>query len=209
MRKYIFGAFTALVLVCLSAYADPIDPSKFYPEYYLSIYPDLISAFGTDNEKATQHYIEYGLREGRSPNPLFDPRYYMEQYPDLRNAFGAANYQAAARHWLDYGINENRKGAPSTEGLNSEGPGNFTSGSTASTFGVVIAMATLVLRMEEWSRERKEREEEEVKERSHEGRSERAEQRDRDYDERLRRYDRGERSPGEAPRRLDESRDAF
>jgi hypothetical protein len=93
-----------------------LDRSGFYPSYYLRIHPDLEAAFGlNDDEAAEKHYIEYGLKEGRSPNSFLLPKYYLAHYPDLQHAFGPDNYKEAAKHWINYGVDEGRRGShPST-----------------------------------------------------------------------------------------------
>jgi hypothetical protein len=64
--------------------------------YYLSIYPDLQAAFGPTNYAAAlNHWVTYGLYEGRRSSPSFDVAYYLASYPDLQAAFGATNYPMA------------------------------------------------------------------------------------------------------------------
>jgi surface antigen len=43
--------------------------------------------------------------------PIFDPQYYLATYADVRNAYGASNHNGARSHWLQYGINEGRRGS--------------------------------------------------------------------------------------------------
>ncbi len=82
----------------------------FYPQYYLSQNADLQSAFGAANyAAATQHWYDFGMREGRAPNPHFSARQYLALYSDLNAAFGTNNV-LAAQHWLTYGIAEQRHG---------------------------------------------------------------------------------------------------
>lgn len=82
----------------------------FYPQYYLSLYADLRAAFGAQNyAAATQHWLTYGIREGRQPNPFFSARAYLNRYADLRAAFGN-DLVRATEHWLRSGIDEGRIG---------------------------------------------------------------------------------------------------
>lgn len=84
----------------------------FDGDYYLSKYPDLRTAFGTDASAGYNHWLTYGVKEGRRAAMWFDPVYYLAKYPDLLKAFGSGNYTAARQHWLDFGIREGRQGSP-------------------------------------------------------------------------------------------------
>ena len=88
------------------------DSKVFNPKQYLSFYPDLQKAFGTNYQAATNHWLTYGISEGRRGSQVFDPKFYLGTYPDLQQAFGATNYQAAITHWLTHGISEGRKSSP-------------------------------------------------------------------------------------------------
>jgi len=80
----------------------------FDPDFYLMTYGDLRNAFGTDQGAARNHWLTYGIQEGRRSSPAFDVRYYLSSYSDLRNAF-SNDYAAAINHWLTYGIREGRR----------------------------------------------------------------------------------------------------
>ncbi|RRB07308.1 hypothetical protein [Larkinella rosea] len=86
------------------------DPRVFNASFYLNSYPDLKNAFQTDAEQAKQHWLTYGIKEGRQAIATFNAPYYLSIYPDLQNAFGPTNYEEAIRHWLRFGINEGRTG---------------------------------------------------------------------------------------------------
>ena len=51
----------------------------FDAEYYAERYPDLRTAYGTDEAKLYNHFIEYGIEEGRCASPFFDVAFYMNQ----------------------------------------------------------------------------------------------------------------------------------
>ena len=80
----------------------------FDAEFYLSKYADLRAAFGDDYDAAYNHFLTYGISEGRQASPLFDVVYYLNQYSDLQAAFGT-DYEAAYNHFLTYGISEGRR----------------------------------------------------------------------------------------------------
>ena len=79
-------------------------------EYYVNKYEDLKNA-GIDNEeKAKNHWINYGKKEGRTSDILlsyFDWEYYINSYEDLKNA-GIDNEVKAKNHWINYGRKEGR-----------------------------------------------------------------------------------------------------
>lgn len=58
---------------------------------------------------AIDHYITWGLAEGRQASSLFNVRRYLIVNPDLQGALGATNYPAAALHYVLYGVNEGRR----------------------------------------------------------------------------------------------------
>lgn len=87
---------------------DPL----FDPVFYADKYPDLKDAFGYDEGALYNHFLTYGIKEGRCSSALFDVKYYLENNADLVAAFGATNYEAAYNHFKIYGYRENRKLSP-------------------------------------------------------------------------------------------------
>lgn len=79
----------------------------FDATYYFNKYPDIKKAFGTDAAKAFNHFITYGINEGRQACAAFNVTYYKANYADLRNAFGSDS-MSYVRHYLQYGIKEKR-----------------------------------------------------------------------------------------------------
>jgi len=79
----------------------------FDPEYYLSNYPDLRAAFGDDYEQAFEHFLAFGMREGRQASRYFNLSFYRDRYADLRSAFGG-DWPSYYRHFLNHGISEGR-----------------------------------------------------------------------------------------------------
>lgn len=75
--------------------------------YYAASYKDLRAAFGEDESALYNHYLQYGINEGRSASPFFDVRAYRERYPDLDKAFGD-NWAAYYEHYMKYGLREGR-----------------------------------------------------------------------------------------------------
>ena len=96
---------------------------KFDAKQYLANYKDLRDAFGSDEEKARQHYKEYGIKEGRTTEAVeggvagFDADQYLANYADLQKAFGD-DKAAALKHYKQYGIKEGRSEAASKQRRN-------------------------------------------------------------------------------------------
>ena len=76
--------------------------------YYIEKYPDLKLAFGSDSEKALEHFVKHGMEEGRSGNADFNVHAYKNNYKDLRDAFGD-NLEKYYIHYLMHGIEEGRE----------------------------------------------------------------------------------------------------
>lgn len=75
--------------------------------YYLAKYADLKAAFGSDCNRAKQHWDANGFKENRIGNAQFDCNSYLARYEDLRRAFGS-NCAAATAHWFNHGVAEGR-----------------------------------------------------------------------------------------------------
>ena len=50
----------------------------FDSAYYAARYPDLRAAFGTDANKLFDHFVNYGIKEGRVASAIFSIQYYVE-----------------------------------------------------------------------------------------------------------------------------------
>lgn len=85
-----------------------VDYSSVYDyNYYISHNPDIAAAFGNDDVKALQHFVNYGMNEGRSASASFDVHSYRNEYADLRNAFGH-DYKKYYEHYINHGRYEQR-----------------------------------------------------------------------------------------------------
>lgn len=85
-----------------------IDYSAVY-DYatYLRINSDVARVIGNDEFAVLNHFINYGMSEGRLANSAFNVVSYMNRYGDLRSAYGN-DYRAYYMHYLNYGKNEGR-----------------------------------------------------------------------------------------------------
>ena len=80
--------------------------------FYSWKYQDLKNAFGTNSTSLYNHYMNYGINEGRIASETFDVVYYLNHNQDLINAFGRGNYKAAYNHFITYGYKEGRDLSP-------------------------------------------------------------------------------------------------
>lgn len=85
-----------------------VDYSKVYNfKYYTEKYSDLYTAFANDPAGAIQHFVTFGIKEGRQACENFNITAYKNNYADLRNAFGD-NDMAYVRHYIETGYKEDR-----------------------------------------------------------------------------------------------------
>lgn len=83
----------------------------FSKNWYLKQYPDVANS----SYKYTpyEHYIKYGIFEGRAPLPPVPKEYnegeYLELNPDVARAVKEGDYTSGIEHYLQYGFSENRK----------------------------------------------------------------------------------------------------
>ena len=84
----------------------------FSQNWYLKNYPDVAKSEKYKNNPY-KHYIEYGIKEGRTPLPPVPVEYnegeYLELNPDVAQAVARGEYTSGIEHYLKYGFNENRK----------------------------------------------------------------------------------------------------
>ena len=115
-----------------------IDYSAVYDySYYISKYPDLKNAFGSDKTKALQHFVNFGMKEGRQASADFNVYYYKNRYADLRKAYGT-DLKKYYTHYMNYGKKEGRDGktycaAPADDTSASATPSTTTPATTPSS----------------------------------------------------------------------------
>jgi len=81
----------------------------FNPTYYLNKHADLKnSVFAESDKKLFEHFIKYGMIEGRQASSNFNVKAYRDNYADLRKAFGD-NLPKYYRHYIEFGYTEKRK----------------------------------------------------------------------------------------------------
>ena len=85
----------------------------FDAEYYYEHNPDLQRAFGKNTQKLLNHFLNYGMKEGRQGNSTFNVVSYLYRYPDLRRAYGN-NLKSYYLHYINCGQREGRQATGTT-----------------------------------------------------------------------------------------------
>jgi len=79
----------------------------FDPTYYAAQNPDVAAAYGNDSSKLLEHFINYGMNEGRLASNSFNVNIYKDNYSDLSAAFGS-NLKSYYMHYINNGQAEGR-----------------------------------------------------------------------------------------------------
>lgn len=79
----------------------------FDASYYYNTYPDVAAAYGMDETQLLNHFIYFGVNEGRSASAEFNPQAYRQRYADLQQAFGS-DMAAYCTHYVNCGRSEGR-----------------------------------------------------------------------------------------------------
>ncbi len=93
-------------LAGLSMNAEDLAPI-FNADYYYNANPDLQAAIGYDSDKLFEHFITYGMSEGRVASSTFNINYYKSNYPAIVSEYGSNN-AAYYDHYMAYGRFEGR-----------------------------------------------------------------------------------------------------
>lgn len=80
----------------------------FDVELYNLLYEDLQKVFNNNTELLTNHFLTFGIKEGRVGSYAFDPVFYLNKYPDLKNGYGN-DYKSALDHYITCGLKEGRQ----------------------------------------------------------------------------------------------------
>lgn len=85
----------------------------FQVKDYLALQPDLagyqVIAELFSYQPAIDHWIAFGIREGRQGSLAFDARYYISHYPELN--LGATDYLGAIDDWVNRGLSQGLRGS--------------------------------------------------------------------------------------------------
>lgn len=75
--------------------------------YYITKYPDVKKAYGTNDKAVLRHFITVGMKELRRAKGNFDPVSYIYANKDLRKLYGN-NYKSYYLQYIKKGYKENR-----------------------------------------------------------------------------------------------------
>ncbi|MBK1664073.1 hemolysin-type calcium-binding region [Rhodospirillum rubrum] len=82
--------------------------SFFNEEFYLRVHSDVAEAVKQGAiSSGYEHFLRYGMAEGRNPNRFFDTAYYLNQNPDVASAVEAGSITAYG-HFVENGNAELR-----------------------------------------------------------------------------------------------------
>ena len=91
-----------------AAIYDGVNYADVYDfDYYIEHYPDLKAAFSNNTKGALEHFVVFGMKEGRQAKGTFDVVSYKNRYEDLRKAFGSS-WKSYYLHYINYGKKEGR-----------------------------------------------------------------------------------------------------
>lgn len=81
----------------------------FDASYYAATYEDLRNIYGDNEALLLEHFVSFGMREGRRGSEDFDPIVYMNRYPELYAMYGD-NLAKYYLHYITIGYEEGRSG---------------------------------------------------------------------------------------------------
>ncbi|MCR5416863.1 MAG: VanW family protein [Pseudobutyrivibrio sp.] len=90
--------------------------SVFDGTYYATNYPDVAASVGGSQLALLNHYIYYGINEGRNASATFNATDYMNKNPDLQLLYGD-NMLAYVYHYVGCGKAEGRDATPANPGI--------------------------------------------------------------------------------------------
>ena len=67
------------------------------------------------DDELKEHWLEYGIKEGRRSSPVLDLGFYLNNNPDLKDAFGT-DYEKIYEHFIKHGYKEKRKSSSLFDG---------------------------------------------------------------------------------------------
>ena len=69
----IFSSVLCAIVLLSGTVALPASAAQFDPAFYAAAYPDVAASCGTDAQALLNHYLNYGMAEGRFPAPDAQP----------------------------------------------------------------------------------------------------------------------------------------
>ncbi len=127
---------STLVLAAALAFSPSVDAkaasndeliaaSKIFDgAYYAALYPDVAASVNGSQLGLLNHYVYYGVYEGRNASASFNATDYMNKNPDLQAVYGD-NMIAYVHHYVNAGQAEGRDATP-VAGTEIAVPANYT-----------------------------------------------------------------------------------
>ena len=85
----------------------------FDESYYLGMYADVREAVAEGFfDSGMEHFLEFGIVEGRDPSALFNEAYYLARNVDVADAVETGQFTSGLEHFLEFGIVEGRDPSP-------------------------------------------------------------------------------------------------
>ncbi len=81
---------------------EKLKPYVFDAKYYADRYPDLKAGYGTDEAKLYEHFVTFGIEEGRCASPYFDVVYYANHNNINLTEYVKGDYKKAMSHFITY-----------------------------------------------------------------------------------------------------------
>lgn len=104
----IYEGRIATINTTIPNYYDPSDYDAIFDYYFYTAYnPDVIYAIGSESEKVLEHFVDYGMAEGRQGSVNFNVWIYQSYNPDLNALFGN-DLKKYYEHFQMYGQYEGR-----------------------------------------------------------------------------------------------------
>lgn len=122
---------TAMVSASTATTYKGVDYAPVYDYNFYMGHPDLKKVYGNNPTGAFNHFVKYGMKEGRQASPNFNVEIYKANYADLRNAFGN-DLPSYYKHYVQFGIKEGRNAVTSLNGGGSSSTSSSSSSSTSS-----------------------------------------------------------------------------
>ncbi len=97
--------------------AKGMENAAFDPCFYINKYPDMKAAFHNNLTGATNHWLTFGIHEGRQSSAGFSTAAYIIRYEDLLKTFvknGSVDFASAMGHWVNNGRKEGLNSKPFT-----------------------------------------------------------------------------------------------
>ena len=88
-----------------------IEASLYDFEYYAMANEDVAVALNYDEEKMYEHWINFGMAEGRNASMVFNAKYYLEVNPKVKALVGN-DYIKAYEHFVTTGLLQGLESSP-------------------------------------------------------------------------------------------------